>query len=154
MEHPSFRVWCFHHQEWERDRCALTASGEILHNMKGIWMPLRLGMHIAEQYVVELDCKDVPMYVGDIVEYEFMICGLDFWEVPRSFDRMIDVGEGSKYYFRNVTGYIIRDGAEFIIEKIGPKCEEDFYDHGINFSWKKCLVIGNIHENPELLNKL
>jgi uncharacterized phage protein (TIGR01671 family) len=75
--------------------------------------------------------------------------GKEIWEgdiVRREVCSPDDMAYGAYGY----AGIVKWERGKFVIE-----CDEDnsFYDHmGDLFSWNELEVIGNIHENPELLN--
>jgi len=146
-----FRVWCINFQMWEKHQCAVDTAGILYHLFKRGWIPLRDDTHIVEWYIGRRDRDDVPIHEGDIVECEFQMatfCG----EAPKEYDRLVNL-DGDKYYYRNLTGLVKRGYDGFVVEKVGPDdSDEHFYDPmGMNFSWEWCWVIGNIHDNPELL---
>ena len=97
---------------------------------------------IVMQFTGLLDKNGKEIYEGDIVE----------WKPPGDF------------YRNNVsTGEIVFSEDCFVVQAIklgsfqpeeeGNVYSNDFYGpEGREFSWGDCEVIGNIYENPELLN--
>jgi len=127
-----FRVWCKDRGEWESYNTYLKSDGQLIHLDKGRLMPLGKDNHIVEFYTGVKDNKRTKEYP-----------------------------DGQEIY----NGYIVhcishRDSANMIVifekgEFRMVLCEKyKTYTEGSGYYAIRCFekeIIGNIHENPELI---
>lgn len=131
-----FRVWCKNNNQWEEDFCAIDQDGQLYQVVNAInYSPKMIRIseenHIVEMYTGLNDSTRSeefpdgrPIFEGDIVE----ICNGKINVV---------VFEGGGF------GYISKSLKRLI----------NFGTHGIQLSiLENIKVIGNIHENKELLD--
>lgn len=128
MRENKFKVWCKDRNEWERDLCAMSQNGEILHlvGMKYRTIASRIcpDKHIPIFYTGYRDKNNVEIYDGNILEHPDGMRFQIIWD-----DEYI--GFRAKYNDNN------SDITSSIPLQIGEK--------GL------AIVIGHNLENPELL---
>lgn len=139
-----FRVWCCNKNEWEKDRVYLTPNGDLLQlSRTGItFSVLKEETHIVEFSTGELDKAGKEIFEGDIadIRYEggghkkdmFTPCVCKLGEMDHAnYDRSSDPEYYMCFYFDQVRG------------------PNTFPLNGIDNQGVE--IIGNIHENKELL---
>ena len=122
-----FRVWCCNNNEWEKDEILISNRGNFKIYKNGVYfgtMKDRPNFHILEQCTGLKDKNGKLIYEGDIVEYSD-----DYWVVIYNKPRM---EWGLMGYDYAIYG---RDIKKYDLDVIS------------------CEIIGNIHENPELLEQ-
>lgn len=87
-------------------------------------------LDIWQQYTGLKDKNDTEIYEGDIVKYR---CWTNRYEVY-----------GRNSFLKSAVTF---KNGEFYPRYINEECEDDFYSYGID----EIEIIGNIYENPELL---
>ena len=123
----NFRVWCKDYNEWEKDYCFLSQNGVVHQMMKnGQIKAIRPESHVVQFFTGLFDKNSLPIYEGDIVKIKIDRSTFDCTKeekvkLPVKFDP--DFG------FRACWG--------------SSDCNKE--------TLKRCSVIGNIFENPELL---
>lgn len=137
MRDIKFRVWCQDKNEWEESFVVLLQEGIVSHVINSQLKIIRPERHIVEFYTGLKDSKGREIYEGDILK-----CPWNF----------------NPEYFSY--GYVVFYKGEFSLasgkEPEYPEiCEYDLYDFNETptrkYFWKEAEIIGNIHENPELL---
>lgn len=122
MKRIKFRVWCKNKKEWEKDLCFISQTGILYHvDGRGVPQPTKPGTHIVSQYIGVQDTHGVDICEGDIV---------------KSGDNI-----GTVEFFKD--SYAIKLTKP--LRGISPP------QIVVNLSWTDLEIIGNIHENPELL---
>lgn len=134
MSENKFKVWCKNKNEWETHGTCIRSDGQILHLEKGSIMPLGKENHITLRYTGLKDKNGKEIYEGDIIRFAI-------------FDY-----NGADTQYKGVVKW-----ANAMFE-IWHDTESEYYgsDGGFVLSWVKAQddefeVIGNIHDNPELL---
>lgn len=125
-----YRLWCKDKNEWERDNRWIGLNGCLMTLRQGCPYPLSTGTHVLQRSTGKRDISGQEVYEGDVIEN------------PNGIRMEI------KYGLYNV--YCPADGCYmdnvgFFVEAIGyPQMPlgplEDY-----------AVVIGNIFDNPELL---
>lgn len=128
MPPTRFRVWCKNNKEWERDAIAISSNGSILHisavgRVSPFPLMVRRDTHTIEFFTGLHDTtpEKVELWQNDIVEHGGMP-----WQVVRN--------EEQGYWAAHP---LITTEAETMLFWL--------IDEG------DCVKVGNIHENPELL---
>lgn len=133
---PKFDVWCIDHNEWERHKTFIDGNGILWHEAHNTswygFIPLKPETHVVVWHTGKTDKNGTPIRGGDIVRKEE--CAID------------DPAFG--YYGSIGVVKYDPDGMGFIIDS-----EDDgFYDNTrVNFSFGEIEVIGNVYENPEII---
>lgn len=91
---------------------------------------------IIEQYTGDKDCFNTPICEGDIVR----ICETDIAQVIQDYD--------GRWVILGVPKEKLRDGDSVVLGDLKKSIKWGLADI---LSKEYCSVIGNIHENPELL---
>lgn len=131
MNNMMFRVWCKNKKEWEKDQCYMNQLGEVVfltRNGLRYYNPLT---HIVSYGTGRTDKNDKNIYEGD-----YVLIGHP--EIPEygntsifRIDRVKDLW-GYRFQWQWTRGY---------------HCTT----HILEDDYSNCEVIGNIYENPELL---
>jgi uncharacterized phage protein (TIGR01671 family) len=124
-----FRVWCNNTSEWEKDEILLLMDGRIMCNsaFRGYY-EVRKDTHILEQYTGLKDKNGVKIFEGDVIQEETERYYSVFWNKGENRWSM------SKYCG-------IHGGSGIFSDEVWCLCNGRF----------EYEIIGNIHENPELL---
>jgi len=131
-----FRVWCNYHKDWEKHDVFITLDGRILHdtNMADYGKD-----HIVEQFTGLLDKNKKEIYEGDIIECEY------HGNLPSTRDLkhltwkgIVEYGSDASFHVFRKTNLEDQAGSTYAVRVGGSAI-------------KRYEVIGNIHENPELL---
>lgn len=117
-----YRVWCKNKNEWEKDEIALFPNG-YLYDLRHR-LVMRPENHIVCKCSGLPDKNDKLIFEGDIIKLEDRIVKVVWFSPQACFD--IEVIKIIGDYRFNKTGWNISDMSR----------------------WE---IIGNIHENPELL---
>ena len=127
MRTIKFRVWTGNRMLYD---CGVVTKGnKILVQDKG-----KLNLSIPMQFTGLKDVFGKEIYEDDIVKYKKGIWKVNF-----------DMGKFSLFSdLSNLSTSIIEDS-------IMPKTEEQEIADKLGVWWTSCEVIGNIYENPELL---
>lgn len=143
IKEPIYRVWCIDKNQWVKDDCLMNQYGSLMHFDGRHFVLLKEENHIVQWHTGLKDRSGKGIYVGDIIKTEKSevvttgetLVGLDDWGSPiyspaHKIKRCTHYGEVK----RNYDGQYYVDGSDFSIAAIGIE------------------VVGNIYENPELLN--
>lgn len=130
-----FRVWCKNKNEWEKDYCVLTSDGVLLHRVRSMWVPLDRDTHIVQFYTGLKDKNGKKIFGGDIVK---SLCQV-FLEEDQ--DALI-----SEVYYHDsyAAFYLLASNRDFEIDE---PLAQSIHNYEI------LEVIGNIHDNPELIRR-
>lgn len=137
MREIKFRVWCMNKMEWERHQIHLTPSGAILdvdHNI--VCKP---ESHIVQMFTGLKDCNDVPMFEDDIV-----LMSNPTYQIQCAIIKGVVV---FNYYSFGIQTKSVELWKHYNVK---PP-EIDSINYLLHCSDKIIEVIGNVHENPELL---
>ena len=133
-----FRVWCLSKNEWEKDLIVLGSDGrlgQVEHRAGGIFLRAVSGSkHIIEFYTGLNDKNGIEIFEGDIV-------------IEKSYPMYLD---GLCNYRCVVVRDVIRTGFGMEIYCVSNRVAGRAIPHNID-EYTHLEVIGNIHENPELL---
>ena len=122
-----FRVWCKDHEEWEKDLCLLSQEGRVYQSLRSGIRSFLPESHVVEFSTGLLDKNSLPIFDGDIVK--------GFYQ---------DFGRGKQITKTKYAGVIHSDHSYWAIGQYKLFVMED----------ASLKVIGNIHENPELLEPI
>lgn len=121
-----FRVWCKDHNEWEKDPIFLSQDGVPHHWLRagrGLQLvPIRPEQHIVQFSTGLRDKNGCEIFEGDIVD------GYGDTKISTGLSQV------------SIGPFGIR------FQRITPS------GHLINVTVFECVIVGNIFENPELLN--
>ena len=99
-----------------------------------IWYPFQIPFldadWVVQQYLGFQDDVGVDVYEGDIIQYNFWMNEYDKYEYVHTSEATYENGVVHPRPYTN-------------------ECEDGFYSEGVD----KYLIIGNIMENPKLLDK-
>lgn len=130
MHKQKYRVWCKNNKEWEKDLCVLTPDGMLFQISSKKWpnsiamMPCRPETHIVQLFTGLCDKNGNEIYEGDFLKnLSGRICQVVWFQSP------CFVG----WDLKALNG------------KGNPPPR-----HNI---WGEWEIIGNVHENPELLKE-
>jgi uncharacterized phage protein (TIGR01671 family) len=130
-----FRVWCKNENSWESHGCFLDQHGNAYQYNGKDMFPLRQETHIVQFYTGLKDKNGKEIYEGDIV-----------------FERSWWWGPGYVVLNKGSVGPCNSPCVmSWVTSKNIDNPESDFCSNLWEFD--KIEVIGNIYENPELLNK-
>lgn len=125
MREIKFRVWCKNKNEWEKDYMSLSQTGQLIDVFKN--KPVSHENHIIQMHTGLKDKNGKEIYEGDI----FIINKDD----DEWYDTVIWDSRLARFelnHFRSpVTDISLLDARKY----------------------KNCEIIGNIYENPELLEE-
>jgi len=133
-----FRVWCNNKNEWEKDPLVLLPRGILatLHTDTMLFHSLRVDTHIVEFCTGLKDTNGKQIFEGDIVKIYY---GLP----PTSDTIIIEYVEDETIRDIPVSGFWMRN------------IKQDGMSSSLAKTFENDLeIIGNIHENPELLKKV
>lgn len=123
MREIKFRVWCEHHNGWEQHGIYLCEKGGMYHgSIRNLCNPKT---HILEFYTGLKDKSGREIYEEDLLQSQ--IGDKHIWRV---------LFEDGSFILEQIAGYKHR-GQDFC-------CRDDI-------DLYQLVVIGNIHENPDLL---
>jgi uncharacterized phage protein (TIGR01671 family) len=132
MRTIKFRAWDEEKKEWVTSRLTFGLNPAKFQNeseTKAVAVVFAgEGRCVIEQFTGLLDKNGKEIYEGDIVHYSYDYTGKDNWEVCWGSDSWI-MKRGEKE-----TGY------------------DNYYDDPHTNRWDETEIIGNVHQNPELLN--
>ena len=139
-DRDKFRVWCHDKNEWEKDEILMHPCGQLFQWGLGVPRPIMGNKHTVEWCVGLKDGRDRLMYDGDIFiapdQYPF------FSDGEHNYVGVIMWCYGAWYYDM----VPISDGVR------GCACGGMLCDSG-DEATQSLEVIGNIHENPELMGQ-
>ena len=120
-----FRVWCKNHKEWEKHDCFLSQDGQLNQFCNGrLLPPMRQDTHIVCMSTDLCDKNGKEIFEGDVIRAELI--------VDRDIPTM-----GKVVWSDDYSGWAnANDVGETMLYQLAT-----------------IEVIGNIYENPELLEK-
>lgn len=127
-----FRAWSNQH------KCYYTGGGFFAMTQKGHIFTLEGEGYIFEHFTDLKDINGKEIFEGDIVRYKYLNgfdCDDDDYKTSKNIDFSVEVVK-------------FKDG-EFVPREWARLCDDDYYSYR-QFDFE---VIGNIHENPELLKE-
>ena len=136
MRNLKFRVWDTKNKEWIKDLYSFSSYYDIINETWGCWDSYYRGLTdylIIQQFTGLSDKNNKEIYEGDIVNVELLTKDL----VSVSKDELPYIHSGFVFYDPNVCSFRIQF-------KKNQYCI---------FGGKNLEVVGNILENPELLNE-
>lgn len=145
MNNLKFRVWCKHFNEWEKNPILVDGYGNIYHQGRGGLRLVSPESHIVQLFTGLFDKFGKEIYEGDILEEKF---NNHYWrsEIKKAdrfgtnlfafcFEHNVSINEETELYtFNKIT----------VIEE---KRIRNYVPSG-----NRVEIIGNIFENPELIN--
>ena len=132
-----YRLWCKNNNEWERDNSWIGIIGCLMTLRNGCPLPLSSNTHILQRSTGRKDISGREVFEGDIVESHQGSQILDIVMVIR-YGTYEAYCPADDCYMDNVGFYV--EAVGYPQMPLGPL--EDY-----------AKVIGNIFENPELLNQ-
>ncbi len=144
MREIKFRVWCKNNKEWEKHYCEIGKDGALWHRDKSGIHIINKKTHIIQFYTGLKDAKNCEIFEGDIVkwykEWEWVISG-DKNVIEYALFQV--VFENGAFWVRMIE----EDYEDRNCRLVRSACEDKFGDIEVPM----CEVVGNIYENPELL---
>lgn len=129
-----FRVWCKDNEDWEKDLCYLSPIGLLYHSQGAMWIPLQLKNHIVEFYTGLDDKNAEKIFKGDICEDD-----------KGTIVEIVWIEDKFQFGAKVLKGGALSKGLIFPLWQWN-NCKENGY--------RILEVIGNIHQNKDLLEQL
>jgi len=123
-----FRVWCHNKNEWEKDLCFLDEKGRLAQQKFNTLVPMRASTHTVEMFIGVYDVSRIPIYQGDLIKME---------NITNVYDGIYEI-----VWKPRKCGFGLKP------IKGNYRSQEYGIQHG-----KHMKVIGNIHENKDLISK-
>lgn len=157
-----FRVWCKNNREWEKDTCVLTPNGKLIHqSAKGPLVPLRPDTHIVSMFTGLYDSTKWEQLTqeerkefyhknnsedGETIKYQHIDDVKHLWKGREIWEG--DVVLATLKYFD-----IINEKCKVIFHNGSFGVQYGFStDYFKSFAaWDEVTVIGDVWQNPELL---